>query len=477
MLFHSLEYGIFLFVVVSVFWLISKWRLWRIIFLLIASYYFYAYWNPYYLILLWFTSTIDYFVGSLISNAQDLKKKKRYLLISIISNLGILCIFKYFNFFNDSIIDIAKVFGYKLSTVHLNLILPVGISFFTFQSLSYTIDVYRGKIEAEKSYIKFLLFVALFPQLIAGPIVRAGDLLPQIDKTPVLKTQQGCEGLFLILRGLIKKVAIADFIALNFVDRVFDYPDRFSSVELIIAMYAYGLQIYCDFSGYTDIAIGSAKLLGFELTENFNLPYRAKNLREFWKRWHISLSTWLRDYLYISLGGSKNVSKVRTYINLFITMLLGGLWHGAAWTFIIWGVLHGIGLIITRLIEESKFIMLIIKRINYPKVWNGISIFITFHFVMIAWLIFRSETIEDFGHYITQVFQFDFYFANIPYSIWIAMLAGYVGHFVPVRIHNIIKEGFIKLPSPVMGTIVAGCLLFLYKLVGMSPSPFIYFQF
>lgn len=479
MLFHSLEYSIFLFVVVTLFWFLTKLKLWRLFFLLSASYFFYAYWNPYYLLLIWYTSTVDFFVGLKISSCKDSDKnrRKRFLLISIISNLTILAVFKYFNFFSASIIEFASLFNYKLETIQLNLLLPVGISFYTFQSLSYVIDVYRGKQEATKNYILYLLFISFFPQLVAGPIVRSSVLMPQLLNTPKLNSIQGSEGLYLIIRGLIKKVAIADLLGLELVDRVFDFPERFSSLELIIAMYAYTLQIYCDFSGYTDIARGSSKLLGIELPENFNLPYLSTSIREFWRRWHITLSTWLRDYLYISLGGSKK-GKIRTYINLMVTMLLGGLWHGASWTFVIWGGIHGVLLILTRIWEESGVNRAFLKLFQ-PRsfIYKIVTWFFCFHAVAILWLLFRSDTFSQFLKILRLIFEMDIYIVNIPWTVWLALILGYSGHYFPRRFWERIEQGFIGLPSPVMGSIIAISLLVLYKIIGLNPSPFIYFQF
>ena len=324
----------------------------RVLILFVASGLFYQAWAiampgayRYLLALLLGTIVLDFFLGIWIENARSPWLRRFLLVQSLISNLGILFFFKYADFINVDVLH--------LDVHRLNLILPAGISFHTFQSLSYTIDVYRGQLRATRSPIQFATFVLFFPQLVAGPIVRAQDLLPQLADLPTLELEQATRGLWRIVIGLFKKIALADTLAISIVDRVFEAPNHFSSVEVLAGVYGYALQIYLDFSAYSDIAIGSAELLGFTLPENFRTPYRSANLQEFWRRWHISLSTWLRDYLYISLGGSRG-APWRTYLNLSLTMLLGGLWHGANWTFIVWGALHGFGLAITRFFQRHR---------------------------------------------------------------------------------------------------------------------------
>jgi D-alanyl-lipoteichoic acid acyltransferase DltB (MBOAT superfamily) len=324
----------------------------RVIVLFVASCLFYQAWAAampgayrFLLALLLGTIALDYFLGIWIEATENRLARKALVIASLVSNLGILFVFKYTDFVSHDVLH--------LGVRRLNLILPAGISFHTFQSLSYTIDVYRKQLRATRSPIKFATFVLFFPQLVAGPIVRAQDLLPQLDDLPVLELEAATRGLFRIVVGLFKKIALADTLAIAIVDRVFETPQHFSSIEVLAGGYGYALQIYLDFSAYSDIAIGSASLLGFTLPENFRTPYRSGNLQEFWRRWHISLSTWLRDYLYISLGGSRG-APWRTYLNLALTMVLGGLWHGASWTFVVWGALHGFGLAITRFFQRSR---------------------------------------------------------------------------------------------------------------------------
>ncbi|MBA3458013.1 MAG: MBOAT family protein [Deltaproteobacteria bacterium] len=323
----------------------------RVVILFVASSLFYHAWAAampgpyrYLLALLLATIVLDYYLGLWIQRTEDPWRRKALLIVSLVSNLGILVFFKYTDFFTQDVLG--------LDVDRLNLILPAGISFHTFQSLSYTIDVYRKEITATRSVVTFATFVLFFPQLVAGPIVRARDLLPQLENPPALELAKATHGLYRIVLGLFKKIAIADTLALSVVDRVFEAPERFSSIEVVAGVVAYALQIFLDFSAYSDIAIGSAAVLGFTMPENFRTPYRSSNLQEFWRRWHISLSTWLRDYLYITLGGSKG-APWRTYVNLILTMLIGGLWHGASWVFIVWGALHGLGLAVTRFFQRA----------------------------------------------------------------------------------------------------------------------------
>ncbi len=325
----------------------------RVIILFVASSLFYHAWAAampgvyrYLLALLLGTIALDYYLGLWIERTEEPWQRKALVVVSLCSNLGILVFFKYTDFF---VHDVLRIGGERL-----NLILPAGISFHTFQSLSYTIDVYRREIKATKSVVTFATFVLFFPQLVAGPIVRAQELLPQLESPPPLELERAKLGLFRICTGLFKKIALADTLALTLVDRVFEAPSHFSSVEVMAGVYGYALQIYLDFSAYSDIAIGSAMILGFTMPENFRTPYRSANLQEFWRRWHISLSTWLRDYLYIALGGSRG-AEWRTYVNLSLTMLLGGLWHGASYAFIVWGALHGFGLAITRYFQRTAY--------------------------------------------------------------------------------------------------------------------------
>ncbi|MBW2629216.1 MAG: MBOAT family protein [Deltaproteobacteria bacterium] len=349
MLFNSLDYILFLGIAVAGFWLLARHAQLRIIFVFVASCLFYMAWHPAYIVLILGSTLVDYIVGLRIHATDRPKARKRWLILSLVSNLGLLALFKYFNFASQATADVLGLFfGIEIaSPPFLDVLLPVGISFYTFQTLSYTIDIYRRKLEPTRNFFQFAFFVTYFPQLVAGPIVRASQLLPQLQRKITLRDEQVTQGLFLIASGMVKKVVIADYLSVNLVDRVFDQPELYSAAEVVIALYGFTMQIYCDFSGYTDVARGSAKLMGLELPENFDRPYQSASPAEFWRRWHITLSTWLRDYLYFPLGGSR-VGPVRAYWNLWLTMFLIGIWHGASWTFVFYAILQSMAMVIHR---------------------------------------------------------------------------------------------------------------------------------
>ncbi len=380
MLFNTYIFFIFLGFVLGVFLLLKKQPKLRVIWVLLASYFFYGYWEWKFLSLILISTGIDYFSALQIEQAKSQSGKRNWLLVSLFTNLGILTYFKYANFFLDSFSDVLTQLGTSFSLPILEIILPVGISFYTFQTLSYTIDVYRGRIKAEKSILNFALFVTFFPQLVAGPIERAEHILNQFRRRFYPTQHQFKDGLKLIVIGLFKKVMIGDSLG-RLVDDIFSAPTQFNSLELFAAIILFGFQIYADFSGYSQIARGSAKLLGVELMKNFAQPYLSFNITEFWRRWHISLSSWLKDYLYISLGGNR---VGRTKINLFLTMLIGGLWHGANWTFVAWGFLHGLYLSI------HKYMLHV--NIKIPRFFSWIF---TQVLVFYAWLYFRANSIHD----------------------------------------------------------------------------------
>lgn len=382
MLFNSISFAIFLPIVFVLYWGLNR-RSLKIqnILLLTASYIFYGWWDWRFLSLIIASTFVDYFVGLKIYNSNNIIHRKWYLWVSIIFNLGTLGVFKYYNFFVTSWIELLSSIGYvPHETYTISIILPVGISFYTFQTMSYTIDIYRRQLHPTKDLISFAAFVSFFPQLVAGPIERASHLLPQILKKRKFELQEAVYGVHLIFWGLFKKVAVADNLSL-IVDSYYSNVERYSgnTTYSIIVILLYSFQIYCDFSGYSDIAIGTSKLFGITLSDNFRRPYFSSSFSEFWRRWHISLSSWLRDYLYIPLGGNR-MGKILTDRNLMITMLLGGLWHGASFNFIIWGGLHGIYLIVQRFISTHKFIL---------------SKVIIFILVTLTWIPFRAITLSD----------------------------------------------------------------------------------
>jgi len=394
MLFNSLEFALF-FPLVYLAYLALSWK-WQNRMLLLASYVFYGWWDWRFLALLWISTIVDHFCGLRIAGATDGRSRRRYLVLSMATNLGLLGFFKYWNFFLESAQQTLRSLGADPGAFHLEVVLPVGISFYTFQTMTYTIDVYRRQVEPTRRFFDFALFVAFFPQLVAGPIERARTLLPQVLAPRRLAPGQISEGVYLVGWGLFKKVFIADNLAIV-VEATFADPTGRTGVEIWIALYAFAFQIYCDFSGYTDIARGLAKLMGFDLLVNFRLPYFATNPADFWRRWHISLSTWLRDYLYIPLGGNRQ-SPLRTHRNLFLTMLLGGLWHGAAWTFVLWGAYHGLLLMAHRVVRRRREAR---RRARPPLSPWGVplgrvaAIAFTFHLVCIGWLLFRAPSLEQ----------------------------------------------------------------------------------
>jgi alginate O-acetyltransferase complex protein AlgI len=405
MLFNSLEFLIFLPTVFLLYWFVFQKNL-RVqnLLLLISSYVFYGWWDYRFLSLIFLSTVVDYFVGLKIYNCSDKKTKKSYLWISILFNLGLLGFFKYFNFFIDSWIDLLGTFGYEhQSTWTLNVILPVGISFYTFQTMSYSLDIYFKKLKPTKDFISFASFVSFFPQLVAGPIERASNLLPQILKNRVFKYEQGVQGLRLILWGMFKKIVIADSLGWR-VDYTFDNYHVLDGGSLILGLIYFSFQIYCDFSGYSDIAIGTSKLFGFELMSNFKFPYFSRDIGEFWRRWHISLSTWFRDYLYIPLGGSKG-GKWFSIRNIFIIFIISGFWHGANWTFIAWGMIHAMLYIPLFLIGKNrKYITTVVAGERwFPSLIELFQIGVTFFLTMIAWVFFRSENISSAFNYLFKM--------------------------------------------------------------------------
>ena len=453
--------------------------------LLGASLLFYACWNPYYLILIINSSLVDFVTGKKIAETEDSRRRKRLMLISVAYNLSILGVFKYFNFFMQSFDDVVTHFelwdtfmlgGIYLPGGRLAALLPVGISFFTFQSMSYTIDIYRGGLKPVKSFRHYLLFVSFFPQLVAGPIVRARDLLPQLLARPAVSTEMSGRGLYLIALGLFKKIAVADYLAINLVDRVFTTPEGYSSLECLLGVYGYALQIYCDFSGYSDIAIGSALLLGFSFPDNFATPYQSKNLQEFWRRWHISLSSWLRDYLYISLGGNRK-GTTRTYVNLMLTMLLGGLWHGAGWNFIIWGLMHGGALALHRLWHERAHQVAWYQQIKDTSRWRVLSLLTTFHYVCLAWIFFRAPSLGEATRVIGHLFGGGLSTININVHLWLVLFFGFLAHSCPRRLFDQTIERFTQLSTHAQATLLLGIALVLRQLAVAEAVPFIYFQF
>lgn len=501
----------------------------RILYTVCFSLFFYYKSSGMYFLLLIFTCVLDYTLSYFLYRETRELQRKIYVWFSVIVNLTFLLYFKYTNFLIGNYNDL---FGGNFS--FYDVILPVGISFYTFQSISYTIEIYRKEITPAKSFPDYIFFVSFFPQLVAGPIVRAKDFIPRIYEKLTITKQEVNYGLFLIIGGLIKKAVISDYISINFVDRIFDSPNSYTAFENLMASYGYAIQIYCDFSGYSDIAIGIALLLGFELPPNFRTPYKSASITEFWRRWHISLSTWLKDFLYISVGGnrrgtfagflfpalfffglivwgityssvsnwpliisisglllftltfalSKNKEKTMvTNVNLMTTMLLGGLWHGASLRFIIWGALHGIGLAVHKIFMEFFPEKKEGKKTVLTAFWNFISVLLTFHFVTFCWLFFRAkdfttalDIINNIGTITFNPSQWETIIMGYK-NVFVIMFIGYVWHFTPQKVIDAMRYTFDKTPLAGKAILLGFVYWLVYAAASAGPQPFIYFQF
>jgi alginate O-acetyltransferase complex protein AlgI len=472
--FHSLDYLVFLALVLSGYWLLARHALLRLSLVVLASCVFYMAWQPAYIVLLLTSCLLDYSVGLAMARARGPRSKRAWLLLSLSGNLGLLGTFKYYNFFAVATADMLALFGLHLHPSRLDVLLPIGISFYTFESLSYTIDVYRGRLEPIRNFLKFAFFLTFFPHLVAGPIVRASDFLPQLDRRPWLAPQAVGDGLFLIATGMIKKVAFADYLAINLVDRVFDDPSAYTAPEVLLALYAYTLQIYCDFSGYTDVARGSAMLFGLKLPENFSRPYQAASPAEFWRRWHMTLSTWLRDYLYYPLGGSQ-VAPARAYFNLGLTMFLIGLWHGAAWTFVVYGLLQAAAMLSHRYLYRRSGRTG--ETVDEPWL-RALKVVGTLHFVVLSRIFFRSSNLHnarDIGAQLLHGSKASI--GHLSVGVLFVLVLGYAAHYTPSRWFEGIQQRFTLLPAPVQGALLAVVGGGLMLVASEDVVPYIYFQF
>ncbi len=495
MLFNSGTFMMLFVVFMIIYTLIYKKRLVFSLYIVAFSLFFYYKSSGIYFLLLVLTTITDYSFAYFLHRADKKFWRVFWMILGVIPSMGLLAYFKYTNFI---LFNWAAISGGNFQP--LDIFLPVGISFYTFQSVSYVLDVYWGKLKPTKSMLDYAFFLSFFPQLVAGPIVKAHDFIPQLERTPKVDKSAVYGGLWLVMIGLFKKAVIADYIA-QYNDLIFASPDNYSGFENLMAIYGYTLQIYLDFSGYSDMAIGFGKMLGFDLGVNFRLPYQSKNITEFWRRWHISLSTWLRDYLYIPLGGNRK-GKIRTYINLMVTMLLGGLWHGANWKFVFWGAMHGIALAVHKATSS------VMKKLpdKFPVKFS--SWFITFHFVIFLWIFFRATdiqrpqtitvmengvqiervenvTINAFNvswMMVKQVFtDFDISFAKHFWdarSLWIILVViGFSMHLVPLKIIDKLPEIFVKIPYILKIIIFIALIQLVIQLQNQDVQPFIYFQF
>jgi D-alanyl-lipoteichoic acid acyltransferase DltB (MBOAT superfamily) len=438
--------------------------------LVVASYYFYAQWDWRFCFLLAGSSVVSYIAGQLIDRASDERRARTILGIAVALHLGLLGIFKYFDFFISSANQLARLLGLEHEVPFIEILLPVGISFFTFHGISYITDVYRRDVAVCRNPLDMLLYMSFFPQLVAGPIVRAAYFLPQLARPSTEPIPVG-PALLLILNGLFKKVVIANYLATGLVDPVFSAPTSYGGPDLLLATYGYAVQIFYDFSAYSDMAIALAALLGFRFPANFNQPYRAQRLREFWQRWHISLSTWLRDYLYKPLGGNRG-GRLNTYRNLLLTMLLGGLWHGAAWKFLAWGALHGGGLAVERMLEPW------IGRRALSPAAKIIATLIVFHFVCLAWIFFRAEDFAVASLYIGGLASGWGEGVQQAGPFVVGLIAiGLAGQFAPDALFDRVALAFARVPSWGLGAIAGIVVAMINALGPEGVAPFIYFRF
>ncbi|MDR1780425.1 MAG: MBOAT family protein [Tannerella sp.] len=461
----------------------------RIVYVTLFSLYFYYKTSGLWFVLLLFTATSDFLIGRGIASFKaDSKNRKWLVALSLCINLGMLSVFKYANLMYNVLLSVLQTVGNLLNITPLqqivyepfDIFLPVGISFFIFQSISYIIDIYRQRITPLKRWIDYLFYISFFPQLVAGPIVRASDFIPQMYKTPKLTREQMGEGLFLIICGLLKKCVISDYISVNFVDRIFDAPTLYTGLENLLGVYGYALQIYCDFSGYSDMAIGIALLLGIRFRINFDSPYKSATITEFWRRWHISLSSWLKDYLYISLGGNRK-GKVRTYVNLMITMLLGGLWHGAALRFIAWGAFHGVALAVHKWLMSrfGSFKKIGAEMTPFRRV---AGIVLTFNLVCLGWIFFRAESMQSGFGMLRQIFTsfhpeiLSQFVEGYP-VVTSLLIIGYIVHFLPAAFKTSLRGVVARSPLLMQALYLAIAIFIVTQFKNAGIVPFIYFRF
>ncbi len=458
MLFHTWPFVIFFLIVYPVYLILKRTRF-GLAWLLIASYFFYGWINPLYVFLILYPTLVDYAVAA---RMEKSKRPRMWLAVSIFNNLLLLGFFKYADFITDNINILLSSLKIPYEIAAPGILLPVGLSFYLFQSMSYIIDFYRGDIEREKSFIRYATFVSLFPRLLAGPIERAGNLLPQLDKKAGPTIEDFTDGLSLFVVGLFKKVALADYLAI-YVDKVYSTPEQFQSPALILATFLFAWQIYFDFSGYTDMARGVARMMGFRLMLNFNNPYLATSLGDFWSRWHISLSSWFKDYVYIPLGGNRK-GRFNTYRNMFLTMVISGLWHGAAWTFVIWGVVHALGRFLTREVEQTEF-----YKEKVPKIARQLFVF---GFVCFAWIFFRAESINDAWIIITRIFTSGIADPYCPvFALALIMIVWLYQFLYESRLKYILELKLVRIACAVL------MILYLAVLAPSSEQAFIYLQF
>ena len=468
MLFPTMIFAIFFLIVFAVAWSLERENGRRKVFLVFASWVFYGWWDWRFVGLLMVSATVNWALAELIARADTKRISAVVVGVGVALNLTVLGFFKYYGFFIDQLGEILRLIHWQRDLPLMQVILPVGVSFFTFQAMSYLIDVHRGKVQPARSLLDVMLLMSFFPHLVAGPIVRASDLLPQFNQTPRLTRRRATEGMLLIVWGLFKKTVIASELAAGLVDPVFFDPTRYAAGDLLAGAYGYAVQIYCDFSAYSDMAIGLAALLGYRFPRNFDQPYRSTSLQEFWRRWHISLSSWLRDYLYIPLGGSRH-GLARTCLSLMLTMVLGGLWHGAAWTFVAWGALHGLVLCIERAWGE-------LKPAHWPAWPKIVGLLITFHVVCLSWILFRSDSFASALDYLHGLTRLGPVTQLTPFLAGVIVL-GLALHALPPRTLERAAAGLRYLPAPALGVLIGAVMLIIEAIRPAGVAAFIYYQF
>lgn len=461
----SSAYFIFLAGIFLLYWPVARWRASALAVVLLANLFFYAKWDLFYLWMIPAAATVDYGLGWALGKAKHAGLRWALLILSVIMNIGILVSFKYMPFLLENYTAFSGHVMPKWTWTF-----PLGISFYTFQSLTYTIDVYRRDAKPTGSLLAYLTAVTFFPTTLAGPITRVASLLPQLEKPKLLADVDGGKALFRIAHGLVKKFLIADYLADNLVNRVFDFPNLYSGSEVLIGVYGYALQLYFDFSGYTDIAIGSAMLLGFKLPENFNQPYSAKNLSDFWRRWHISLSNWLRDYLYFSFPAMR--TKWMPYIAIIVTMLVGGLWHGPSWNFVIWGALHGVGQALVRGWQAVR------GPVGLKAPWAAwIATFFTVQFVCLAWVFFRAPTLESAAKLLERIGSGTVGFTNISAPIQMILAIAIAGHYLPPKWWQWSQDRFAAAPFYAQAAALMLLMIGIQYVAATGAAPFIYTKF
>ncbi len=471
MLFHTAQFVVFLALSFALYWAVRSNKAARLGVLMVASLAFYAAWTPLPLLVFLYCATVDWICTRLMERTGRASLRKVLLIVAVVSDLAVLSVFKYADLFYETTASLLGHVGIAVRYEPLGLLLPVGLSFVVFQAISYTVDVYRGEVSGKRSWFEVALFLLFFPQIVAGPIVRARDLLERFDEIPRLTADQGVHALYRIATGMVKKLLIADLLATGIVDRVFANPSHYTSAECAVAAVAYTFQIYFDFSAYSDIAIGSAALFGFPLPENFRRPYLARNLFEFWNRWHISLSTWLRDYLYIPLGGNR-VSRPRVLWNLMVVMVLGGLWHGADWRFAFWGLVHGVALVVIRCWWWWRG-----KPKDYAPLAAARGMLVTFTIVVLTRIFFRAPDMDHAWAMFGRLLALEGGLANVSTLVWAVLAIAALSHAIPLSAWTRGADLFARTPTPIRAAALVGLALVIRQVTDFEVQPYIYFQF